>query len=191
MLRSFRRLLGDRRGIAATEFAVILPVMGLLFFGMMEGSDLLLVSRRLSNASNSLADLVSQQPQLTHSDVASIMTGMKNQLEPTDTSTLVMRVVSVIRDPSDPTKARVHWSRDHLGNTPYSAGSVYAKIDNPQSINSMASLIVVEFEYDYTSGLTSKVFHAPYEFSRQTKRWPRVSPRVQLCTNATPAVCTS
>ena len=102
-----------------------------------------------------------------------------------------MRVVSVIRDPDNPGKAIVHWSRDHEGGTPYSPGQEYTGLGSVNSVNSMASLIVVEFTYVYDSGLTSKVFDRPYHFERLTRRWPRVSPRVQLCDNSSPANCTT
>lgn len=189
--RRRRRFLINASGMAATEFALILPMTMLLFFGMLEGSNLMLAGRRLTHASNTLADLVAQQPQITHAELADVMIGVRRELEPSDTSSLSMRVVSVIRDPDDSSKAIVHWSRDHDGATPYSPGSEYTKLESVNSVNSVASLVVVEFSYVYDSGLTSKVFDRPYRFERLTRRWPRVSPRVQLCDNADPANCTS
>lgn len=186
-----RRFVACAAGVAATEFALVLPMTMLLFFGMLEGSNLLLTSRRLAHASNTLADLVAQQPQITHAELADVMIGVRRELEPSDTSTLTMRVISVIRDPGDPSKAIVHWSRDHDGATPYTAGAEYTALGSVQSVNSIASLIVVEFSYIYDSGLTSKVFDRPYTFDRLTRRWPRVSTRVQLCDNASPANCTT
>lgn len=183
--------MADLAGVAATEFALILPMTLLLFFGMLEGSDLLMASRRLSHASNSLADLVAQSPEITFAELSDVMIGVRRELEPSDTSSLTMNVISVIKDPADPNKVVVHWSRDQDGGTPYSAGSQYTKLESTESVSSVASLIVVEFTYTYESGLTSKVFDRPYHFYRQTQRWPRVSARVQLCNDSNPPNCTN
>ncbi|MEZ5914848.1 MAG: hypothetical protein R3C42_04375 [Parvularculaceae bacterium] len=36
LLSGFGRAVRDKRGIAATEFALLLPIITLLFFGMLE-----------------------------------------------------------------------------------------------------------------------------------------------------------
>lgn len=50
----------DRRGIAATEFAVIAPVMMLLMVGVAEVSNTLRVKHRLDSASQQMGQVVSQ-----------------------------------------------------------------------------------------------------------------------------------
>ncbi len=185
------RLGGDRSGVSSVEFALLVPITFLLFFGMLEGSDLLTVNRRIAHASNSLADLVSQEPEITHSQMTDIIVGVSRMMETTDNSTLEVKVVSVIRDPDNPDQAIVHWSRDQDGGEPYSPGSTYTGLDRPDVLNSMASLVVSELDYTYDSGLTSKVFRTPYVFHRDAKRMPRKSTRVQLCNNNPTPTCTS
>jgi Flp pilus assembly pilin Flp len=180
----------NRDGIAAVEFAMLIPVMALIFFGMLEGSDLLTVNRRLAHSANALADLASQEPEVDYDQVDDMILGARRLLEPTSISTLSFRLVSIVDDPDNPGNPIVHWSRDQDGGTPYAAGSSYNGLDSNTSLNSIASLIVVEVDYIYDSGLTAKVFDRPYTFSRNAKRWPRKSTRVQLCNMASPAVCT-
>jgi Flp pilus assembly protein TadG len=50
----------DRSGIAATEFAVIVPVMMVMFFGTVEISSGVAVDRKVTLIARTLADLVSQ-----------------------------------------------------------------------------------------------------------------------------------
>lgn len=184
-------LLQDKSGLAAIEFAMVLPLMTLLFFGMLEASDLLTVKRRIANAGNSLADLVSQAPTIRAAEIGDSITGVKRLLAPTDTSTLSIRIISVIKGPNPGDPVLVHWSRDDQGNTPYLAGSTYVGLDTDTTVRAEASLVVVEMDYEYVSALGGRIFSTPFDFSQTAKRWPRKSARVQLCQSSDPASCTS
>ena len=54
MLNRFAR---DRRGSAAVEFALIIPVVMLLYFGMAETTQALLANRRVSVIATAVGDL--------------------------------------------------------------------------------------------------------------------------------------
>jgi Flp pilus assembly protein TadG len=58
--RCVRGLIGDSRGVAAVEFAVIVPIMLVLFFGVVEFSSAISVDRKLSMIARTLSDLTSQ-----------------------------------------------------------------------------------------------------------------------------------
>lgn len=186
-----RRFARARSGMAAVEFALILPIMATLFFGMLEASDLFTVNRRLANAANSLADLTAHEPTVTHAQLDDMIIGVTRILEPTDTSSVVMRVVSIQKGAVVAAQPTVHWSRDHLGGQPYAPGSTYTKLNDTLAMPANTSLIVVEIDYTYNSGLTGKVFSIPFEFEHQAKRWPRRSAKVQLCATADTATCTT
>jgi Flp pilus assembly protein TadG len=63
--RCIAEMLADCRGIAATEFAVIVPVMLVLFFGTVEFSSGIAVDRKVTLIARTLSDLTSQSPPLT------------------------------------------------------------------------------------------------------------------------------
>lgn len=170
-------------GIAATEFALLLPIMILLFFGMVEGSDALTVSRRLSNATNSIADLAARQAEISQAEIDDIMIGVTRQLEPTDVSQLSIKLVSVEIDPQDSNSLIVHWSRDNEQGEPYAPGSIYNGVDDITTLRAPNTLIVVEVDYTYASGLTNFVFDNPIDFAYKAKRWPRLTSRTQICDN--------
>lgn len=181
--RAFSDLRGviiDRSGIAATEFAMLLPIMALIFFGMLEASDAMMTNRRVANAANSLVDLVGQETEVTSAQVESIFTGVQRMLEPTDSSTLSMSLASVTRDPEDESKVIVEWSLDDMGEQPYAEGSEFTKLTDDTILLEGVSLIVAELEYEYDSGLTSKVVGSPITFRKISTRWPRKSPSVVL-----------
>ncbi len=54
------KMLADCRGIAATEFAVIVPIMLVLFFGTVEFSSGVAVDRKVTMIARTLSDLTSQ-----------------------------------------------------------------------------------------------------------------------------------
>jgi Flp pilus assembly protein TadG len=61
------RLLNDSSGIAATEFAVIVPIMLVIFFGTVEISSGVAVDRKVTLVARTLSDLTSQAPPPTQS----------------------------------------------------------------------------------------------------------------------------
>lgn len=181
----------ERSGLAAVEFALILPMMVVMFFGMLEASDLFTVNRRLANAANSLVDLAAHDPTITRAQLDDMMVGVTRILEPTDTSTVVMRVISIQKGPDAASAPTVHWSRDDSGGQPYATGSPYTKLIDNTTLNANSSMMVVEVEYTYQTGYTGRIFTFPFEFKHTAKRWPRRSPKVQLCASADPATCTT
>ncbi|HXI86193.1 MAG TPA: TadE/TadG family type IV pilus assembly protein [Parvularculaceae bacterium] len=179
----------SRAGLAATEFALILPIMTLTFFGMLESSDAFMENRRVANASNALADLISQETEGTTADIDNVMTGVTTMLEPTADSGIVVKIESVHVDPNNANQLLVDWSRDNSGGTPYANGAAFDKI-NVSLVSPSASLIVVEMNFDYVSSLTHKVLPMPIHFNRVVTRWPRQSAQVVLCGAAPLPACT-
>lgn len=186
--RRLRRTAADQRGMAATEFALILPLMATIFFGMLEASDAMMANRRVVNSTNALADLVTQEKKITTTQVEDIFKGVRRMLEPTDTSGLTMRLLSVKLDPGvDPNspnddKVVVEWSRADDGSIPYAVGVEYAKLSDKTLLQSGVSLVIAEMTYVHHSGLTNKILGSPITYNRMASRWPRRSTRVRLCT---------
>lgn len=187
-MRCLKNFWHDRVAMAATEFALILPVMTILFFGMLEGSDALTIKRRISHAANTLSDLAAQSTELSPTEIDDLFTGIEQILQPNGQSTLTYTLISVIRDPNG--NAIVHWSRNNAGIEPLQRGVTYTNIDDDTLLNDQTSLIVVEMNYQYKSSLTHQIFKAPLTFSENVKRWPRQTTRVQLCDPA-PTNCTT
>ncbi len=174
-----KRLGGCESGLAATEFALLLPVLVFLFFGLVEASTALTVNRKVAIASNTLADLTAQSESLRESEVDDLFQGVFDIVEPNDTSGMTLRLISVeLDDDDDPV---VHWSRASDGTTPYAAGSYYTSLDDDDVISSTGSLIVVEMTYTYQPSITNHVLNTPFVFDRISIRWPRLTSKVQLC----------
>lgn len=98
-------------GVAAVEFALVLPIMITLFFGLNEITLAVTVDRKLGTLSRSLADLTTRSSQISSSDLdndfdASVMT-----MRPYDSTTTQMVVTSVLVTGSGSTyTGTVDWS---------------------------------------------------------------------------------
>jgi Flp pilus assembly protein TadG len=68
--RLVRRFGRNTRGLAAVEFAFILPMMLLLVFGTIEISSGVAIDRKVTLTARTLSDLVSQGTQVTDTDIS-------------------------------------------------------------------------------------------------------------------------
>jgi hypothetical protein len=157
-----------------------------LFFAVVEGSNALSVSRRVSLAVNTLADLASQEAQLSSDQAEDLFTGV-GQIIRQGTLDADVRLVSLILDP-DTDEVIVHWSRDDDGGEPYAPGSIYTDLADASLLDASSSLIVGEIDYVYVPSL-SKALIPSVHFDKLATRWPRRSARVQFC--IAPNNCTS
>jgi Flp pilus assembly protein TadG len=63
--RAVTEMFSDCRAIAATEFALIVPIMLVLFFGTVEFSSAVAVDRKITIFSRAISDITSQAPATT------------------------------------------------------------------------------------------------------------------------------
>jgi Flp pilus assembly protein TadG len=109
----------DGRGNAAVEFAMIVPLMLVMFFGMIEFSSAVAVDRKMAMVSQELADLVSRYSTVTDTDIANFFTIGGAMLTPYSSTPLKTTITEVYIDPATGV-ARAQWSR---GDYPRAQGS--------------------------------------------------------------------
>ena len=178
MQRSARMLKKCEEGFSSVEFAFLLPVMLLIFFGLIEATDALSANRRVSRATNTIADLVAQSAQLTPAELDGLMVGAGNVLAPSDGSISGLRVVSIELQGTTPV---VHWSYDDQGLEPYSRGAQYTKLNDMTLLQPGSTLIVSEVHYTHNSSFFNQVMPQSFTFDRTAVRLPRLVSRVEYC----------
>lgn len=57
---NMRNYLGEQKGVAAVEFALIVPILFILFLGVIEVSNLLIADAKARTATSSISDLITQ-----------------------------------------------------------------------------------------------------------------------------------
>ena len=111
--------LRDRRGIAAVEFAFIVPLMLVLFFGTLEFSQGIAVDRKVTIMARTLSDLTSQNISVSATQLTNFFTASKAILTPYDNTPVRSTISELYVDPTTKV-ARVQWS---VGSVPRAQSS--------------------------------------------------------------------
>lgn len=140
------RLRGDRRGVSAVEFALIAPVILLMYFGLAEFCQAFMAQKRMGRTAATVADLVTQNEVVTAAEVADVFEVGRLMMRPFPAVPLEQRVTALTRQPDG--QVRVDWSRAQ-GMTARGAGST---VEIPDGlIAADESLVMTEITYDYES----------------------------------------
>ncbi len=166
------RLLADSRGAAAVEFALLLPVLCLLYFGMAELTQGVMAERRAAHTASTIGDLVAQSSSISAAEVGDVFTVGDAIAYPFPTAPLSMRITSVVAGANGATT--VAWSRAS-GMAPLAKGSPVTVSANVIAANQ--SVIMAEAKYVYTPAV-GYLLHAPITFDKVYYLRPRISVQV-------------
>ena len=146
-----RRFGRDRRGVAAIEFAFIVPVLLIMYFITMEASQAIETSKKVSRIGSMVADLVTQQQTVVKANLEAMMKIGSTTLLPYNRSTPKIIITAIqMSDDATPT-VTVVWSRKLVG----SAYSVDATAGSTTTVPATLRirntfLIRVESDLGYT-----------------------------------------
>jgi len=163
----------DERGISAVEFALLLPLMVMLYLGGVEVSQGLTIDRKVTLVARTVADLAAQAQKITNSQMDNIL----------DASTAVMLpysigeakvVVSQVSIDADGV-AKIDWSdaKNGTARTPGQTVTLPAALNIPSS-----SLIWSEVSYDYKP-VIGYVITGTMKLTDQIYMRPRLSDKVE------------
>ena len=139
--RLVANLIQDCRGIAAVEFAVIVPLILTLFFGLVEFSNGVAVDRKVSLVARTLSDLTSQSLSVSDLDLTNFTTVGKAVLTPYSGTPLVSTITELYVDPTTGV-AKVIWSKG--------AAPLSGNVTIPSQLQVKGTyLILAQVEYRY------------------------------------------
>jgi len=142
----------DRRGVSAIEFAMIAPVLILLYCGFAETTQAMMAQRRLSNIASQIGDLVAQNTQTGPLKMNDVFTIGNLIMAPYPTAPLKMCVYSVLSDASG--KDTVAWVQTNAAGAGMAGcpakNAIVSNID-VGVLPANQSVIVARATYDYTS----------------------------------------
>ena len=105
-----RRWARDTSGMAAIEFAMIVPIMAVMFIGAVELSQAIIVDRRVTAIAATTADLVARaETQITQSDVTDIMRASSFIMAPYTRNQLQIVVRELQSSPTSATIVKESW----------------------------------------------------------------------------------
>lgn len=143
----------DARGVAAIEFAMIVPMMGVMFIGAVELSQAITVDRRVTQIASSTADLVARaETQIAQTDITDIMKVGGYIMMPYSQTPVQIIIRNVTSSPTSATTAKQSWSCTYKGvgatQTCACSNTTYTLPANLVSTND--SVVISEVTYNYT-----------------------------------------
>jgi len=185
MFRKLRQFRDDVAGVAAVEFALVLPVLIALYLGTVEATTIYAVDRKVTSVASTMADLVSRQKdEIALSTLNTYFTAAANIMQPFS-STELKQVVSLLQIDSSG-NATVKWSRANgTGATARTADSSYT-LSATSEINILARgasgyLVVAEISYE-RAPLTGFIFSSNINLKHVEYYLPRFEDEITLDT---------
>jgi Flp pilus assembly protein TadG len=133
MSRGVARFAKARSGLAAVEFAMLLPIMMTLYLGCVEITTAVATQRKVTLTARALADLPSQFTAVTNADMTNILNAASDIIAPYTAAQLKSVISELAIDANG--QATVVWS-DTLNGTARTVGNTY--------------LLLGEAQYSYT-----------------------------------------
>ena len=155
-----RRWKADSEGVAAVEFAMIVPIMAIMFIGAVELSQAITVDRRVSQVASSTADLVARWsppsgsgstmgiPQSEMTDITRVGGII---VSPYDRVPLKIVIRSVMSSPTDANNTRQWWSCtfNGLGSSLVCNCSNTSYALPPNLVTTLDNVVISETTYSY------------------------------------------
>jgi Flp pilus assembly pilin Flp len=154
----FKRYARDERGVAGVEFAVMLPAIFIMFLGVVEISNFVMVNQRTEKMAHNLADLIAQSDGITTTQINTIMDASSEIMKPFEFGPRGHVIItSVHRNAGQ--QPRVAWQYEgggdldevesNFGSTGF--GSV---LPSGFTLNERETVIIAEVFYDHRSLIT-------------------------------------
>jgi Flp pilus assembly protein TadG len=139
------RLCRDTRGVSALEFALIAPVLIATYLGAAQMTMAVSADRKVTAATNAVADLVAQDDFLTHAELSDIYAAGDAIIFPNDPTNLSVRITSVRMTVDG--DVIVDWSEGR-GTDPLTTDTLPTM--PPGLLAPMNSVVMVEMRYPFS-----------------------------------------
>lgn len=167
------RFAGDREGVSAVEFALVLPVMLTLYIGGVEVGDGLAIKFKTTLAARTVTDLASQYVSIDATDMSSILGAASAVVAPYSATNMAVTVSEITTNSHG--AGTITWS-DLLNGTKRTVGSSITLPTNLQTAN--ISIIFGEVTYPYTPSM-GYVITGTINMYQSVYFYPRMSSSIQ------------
>ncbi|NTU76947.1 MAG: hypothetical protein HGA90_03940 [Alphaproteobacteria bacterium] len=181
--RLFRRRSTARsqRGIAATEFALTLPIWVTLLLGSTDGAMMMLISQRVDRIAYTVTDIVTQSQTVTLADLDVVMQAASQLMQPFDFAEKgVVIVTSLYKPMGQPTQIKWQYTGGGslarssrvglLGQTPAVPGGL--------TLNDNENIVVAEVFYAFSPMFLSASLLNAEDLYHVSIYKPRLSPLI-------------
>lgn len=147
----------EKKGVAAVEFALIAPVIVLVFFGLIELCQGMNAKQRVESVASTTSDLVAQSTNMTPTAINNVFQAANAILFPYPAGANVTVVVSsLVEDGTTPNSAKVVWSKTRNGIVRPTDSTMPIP---PGVITPGGSVIYAQVTYSFTSVTSYVIGH--------------------------------
>jgi Flp pilus assembly protein TadG len=136
ILSRLRAFVADRSGVGAVEFALIAPLLLMLYITAFEITMGLSMAKRVTRSASSIADLVTQRTSVDKTVLGTMQDVAKSLFAPYAATNLHIKITGISMTSGSP---QVAWSWDETNAVPYAVGSA---VDVPTEMQSTDSFLV-------------------------------------------------
>lgn len=115
------RLLRARDGVGAVEFALIVPILLIIYLMSFEITVAISITRKTTHASSDIADLVTQKTSVDKAFLSTMPNVAKATIAPYASTGVALKISGISIDSTS--TARIAWSWQSTGGAPYAVGS--------------------------------------------------------------------
>ncbi|MEM9841393.1 MAG: TadE/TadG family type IV pilus assembly protein [Pseudomonadota bacterium] len=148
-ISAFRRFKRDEGAVSAVEFALIAPLMAIIYFGCVELSLMMTVDRKVTASTATLGDLTARASAVTDDDLSDIFEATRMVMQPYPIQTAKMRISSLREDNGN---ILVSWS-EGCGETPYTVDQDLTATVPNNIIPTAGTIIMAEMSYEFQSNI--------------------------------------
>jgi Flp pilus assembly protein TadG len=154
--RSWRDLFAQAGGVAAIEFALVIPLVIIVYAGGFEIVQAATVNRKLTDTTVQLANVTTQYTSVASADLNNIFAASSQIMAPYPTSSLTIVVSEIQTDASS--HGTVAWSQGYPTGTPCLAKN--SAVTLPAGFASPSSFyVLVQTTYSYAPTIGSAFVH--------------------------------
>ncbi|QQR69587.1 MAG: pilus assembly protein [Alphaproteobacteria bacterium] len=151
----------NQKGIAAVEFALVVPIVVTLMLGGFELARCLLLHQKIERTSYTIADIIAQSDQVTSASLGQTLIAAPEIMDPFEFGAKGVVIITSVYRAQGQANATVRWR--------YTGGGTLARTSKLGNINATAALpngltlnekdnvIVAEVYYDYQTFFASDI----------------------------------
>lgn len=177
-IKNIQRFRASQSAVAAVEFALILPVLLLLYLGIVEASRAISYDKRVVTSTSAMGDLVARsQGSISIAQLNDFFEAARIIIAPYSAASLSQVVTSVYVDDDGDTSVR--WSRGYNGGVVHAVGDTYELPEELTDVTRDGFVIVSEASLDYDP-ITTYIFPSSMQFYKEFFHLPRYGTEIVL-----------
>lgn len=170
--------ISDNRGIAAVEFALIVPVLLVMMLGSIEVGRAVVMARKFNYITAMASDLIARETTMSDAALTGVATAVQTAWAPNSLATLRMEVVAARSAGAASTNPAagstyVDWSFGLIGTGPRAQCSPYATPANMLAVGASSIFVNATFTYTTLFGAAVPGFSATMPWTASSAHAPR------------------